>query len=212
MADETFVKNNPHLQNIHVLLTLYTWSKYHHTIDSSCSYSTLFHSLLSAYLPNEYLAPIMAFKPSRSHGTIQHHVRSRGFKEQIVPNVLSNMFTRVKWNTDSHQTMRTIKQHYNFNYLLSMTSAVTSIKNIQDCVYDNNEIQQGKWLLVTPNFNSCNEEIRCGSLTSTVETPIINKINYQAIASYEHDVILSIENALALESQSDYYDTLLKSL
>nr|QPL15312.1 RNA-dependent RNA polymerase [Orthopteran chu-related virus OKIAV152] len=72
--------------------------------------------ILQSYtdIPRKDIDPFVAKKKS---GTVQHHLRSPSFRESIVPNVLSNMYTRFSGESDTHVTLFHSKSHYRVNFL-----------------------------------------------------------------------------------------------
>uniref|UniRef100_A0AB38ZJL6 RNA-directed RNA polymerase n=1 Tax=Crocidura lasiura chuvirus TaxID=3139462 RepID=A0AB38ZJL6_9VIRU len=68
------------------------------------------------------LAPFRALKKS---GTQMHHMRSPGFRESIVPNILSNRYQMVEGKSDSHLTLRTSRFHYMVNFLHILCHSTT---------------------------------------------------------------------------------------
>lgn len=60
---------------------------------------------------------LMPYAGSVKSGTVQHHLRSPKFKESIVPNCLSNAYTRIKGESDTHLTFGFTPAHYRMNFL-----------------------------------------------------------------------------------------------
>lgn len=115
-----FLEKDPMLIKIKNLLDLVTWTNLSQpNPDGSVTTSNcpeLIKLILGSYTstPLDQLAP---FSGIRRSGTIQHHVRAPSFREAIVPNVLSNVYTRVLGESNTHIRYRTSKHHFYVNFL-----------------------------------------------------------------------------------------------
>lgn len=76
----------------------------------------LIDKLLKCYL-NVDPRTLAPFRAERKSGTVMHHIRSPGFNESIVPNVLSNSYTRYFCNTNTNKTVRNSAKHFKINFL-----------------------------------------------------------------------------------------------
>lgn len=73
-------------------------------------------------------AELAPFSAHRKSGTIQHHIRSRSFRESIVPNCLSNIYQNFTGHTDSHITLRSNKAaHYTVNFLHILCHSISQL-------------------------------------------------------------------------------------
>ncbi|APG78828.1 RNA-dependent RNA polymerase [Wenling crustacean virus 13] len=112
------------------LLDLLSWVTRSLTINGSVITSNLellIKKIITIYSPitPEELAP---FSSHRKGGTIQHHIRSRSFRESIVPNSLSNIYQDFVGHTDTHVTLRTNKStHFRVNFLHILCHCVNQI-------------------------------------------------------------------------------------
>jgi hypothetical protein len=68
------------------------------------------------YLPVD-VATLAPFTGKHKAGTIQHHVRAPKFRESIVPNTLSNVYTLIKGESNTHLRLNDSRQHYYLNFL-----------------------------------------------------------------------------------------------
>lgn len=76
------------------------------------------------------ISKIAPFAGKHKSGTIQHHIRAPKFRESIVPNVLSNAYTRIKGESNTHLRLNDSRQHYTLNFLhvyCYVTSLLTTI-------------------------------------------------------------------------------------
>lgn len=115
-----FIEKDPMLVKIKNLLDLITWtnvsksSETGEVISSNCP--DLIRVIIGSYT-NVDLSELAPFSGIRRSGTIQHHVRAPAFRESIVPNVLSNVYTRVMGESNTHIRYRNSRHHYYVNFL-----------------------------------------------------------------------------------------------
>ncbi|QBP37027.1 putative polyprotein [Lampyris noctiluca chuvirus-like virus 1] len=115
-----FIEKDPMLVKVKNLIDLLTWTNTSEVdsegkmIVSNCP--DLIRTILGSFtsVKIEQLSP---FSGTRRSGTIQHHVRAPSFREAIVPNVVSNVYTRVLGESNTHIRYRTSKHHYYVNFL-----------------------------------------------------------------------------------------------
>lgn len=156
----SFIEKDPSLQKIQNLIDIVTWTNTEghdeqgNLIRSNCK--DVVELILGSFTltPLDKLAP---FSVLRRSGTVQHHVRSPSFRESIVPNTLSCMYTRAVGESDSHITLRHSHMHFTVNFLHIYCYTVW---------YLNLELEFGKTLstprtiwAVTNNCSYCNTPI-----------------------------------------------------
>lgn len=115
-----FIEKDVSLSKVRTLLDLITWinissidEQGNELISNSVS---LIEKLIGMYTDIK-LSDLMPFQSIRKSGTSQHHMRSPNFRESIIPNVLSNVYTRVSGESNSHINLRTSSQHFRMNFL-----------------------------------------------------------------------------------------------
>lgn len=114
-----FSEKNVVLKKVKALIDLLSWSnttiiENGKEIASNCY--KIIEILINCYIEcsaND-LSPFVS--PKRS-GTSQHHTRSPGFKESIVPNTLSHLYTRTASESNTHVRYRTSGEHHKVNFL-----------------------------------------------------------------------------------------------
>lgn len=115
-----FIEKDPILQKVKNLIDVVTWtnisrlSEDGEEIVSNCPEVVEF--ILKSFTKID-LKSLSPFSGQRKSGTIQHHVRAPNFRESIVPNTLTNMYTRIIGASDSHQTLKRSHQHFTVNFL-----------------------------------------------------------------------------------------------
>lgn len=82
----------------------------------SSNVRTLVTKLLRSFTTCK-LEDFTPFVNPRKSGTIQHHLRAPSYRESIVPNTLSNWYTRVRGEVDSHVRLRSSREHFTVNFL-----------------------------------------------------------------------------------------------
>jgi len=156
----SFQDKDPLVVKVKNLLDMLSWVNvcktdvYGNNIQSNLP--TLITYILGTYtdISKSMLAP---FSASKKSGTIYHHCRSPGYKESIVPNVLSNAYQNVQGTSNSHVTLVTSGHHYRVNFLHIMCEAIHLIQ----IELETSDIIRTPSLIwaVTNNCDYCNKPI-----------------------------------------------------
>lgn len=115
-----FIEKDPMLVKIKNLMDLVTWtstSKLNPDGTVTASNCPELIKIILGSFTTTSLDQLAPFSGRRRSGTIQHHVRAPSFRESIVPNVLSNTYTRVLGESNTHIRYRTTQQHFYVNFL-----------------------------------------------------------------------------------------------
>lgn len=108
------------MQKVQNLLDIVTWTRISTVTEGGEEIVSNAYEFIELILKSFTLTPLSVLSPfaaTRKSGTIQHHVRSPSFRESIVPNVLSNLYTRITGESNSHLRLRHSKQHFLVNFL-----------------------------------------------------------------------------------------------
>lgn len=125
-------------------------------------------NLCFKYYTNQDLPDLQPFSSLYRSGTVHHHLRSVGFKEAIMPNTLSNIYTRLSGDTDTHTIITSVKGHYLYNFLHIFCYAINVIS--LPIIHSNSiEYPSNKYWAVTKECDYCNKLI--------VEHPLIGDVS-----------------------------------
>lgn len=114
-------------------------------------------------------AELAPFSAHRKSGTVQHHIRSRSFRESIVPNCLSNLYQNFTGHTDSHITLRSNKAaHYTVNFLHILCHSISQL-SVETQVSPTMTTSRTSWAITT-DCKFC--------ITPIVDYPIRIDTNY----------------------------------
>lgn len=115
-----FVEKDPTLNKIKTLIDLCSWMNVSEVTEDGLFLTSnavlVVTQLLKLYtdIPLKNLSPFASIKKS---GTVQHHMRSPHFRESIVPNTVSNIYTFIKGESSCHITLHNSSMHYKVNFL-----------------------------------------------------------------------------------------------
>nr|UHR49767.1 MAG: RNA-dependent RNA polymerase [Hangzhou altica cyanea chuvirus 1] len=113
-----FLDKDAIVSKVKQLLDISSWLNIESYIDEDihCSPEDLINKILSAYtsLTLKDLLPYMA---PRKSGTQNHHLKSTGFKDSIVPNTLGNTLTRITGESNTHIVLKKSPDHFLVNFL-----------------------------------------------------------------------------------------------
>lgn len=115
---EQLVESDEILDKVKNLIDLLSWVRMHALTvgDLEPNLEQVIYVILSLYIdidPDR----ITPFRGKRKSGTVQHHIRAPHFRESIVPNTLSNVYTRFFGSSNTHITLRNSGAHYMVNFL-----------------------------------------------------------------------------------------------
>jgi len=161
-----FVERDDVLSNVKNLVELADWcsrsspSAADPTIWIQPNVNLLVDKLIKQYL-DVPLQDISPFAGQVKSGTIQHHVRAPKYRESIVPNTLTNIYTRILSESDTHVTLSDKRRHVYVNFLHVMCYTI----NILSIVFHWSKKNLGNsFWSVTTDCSYCNRDI--------YETPI----------------------------------------
>ncbi|AJG39067.1 polymerase [Wuchang Cockroach Virus 3] len=115
-----FIERDPVLEQMKRLIDLASWlgtSSIDEQGNERVSNAPEVICLLLKSYTSTPLSKLSPFTAKRKAGTIHHHIRSPGYRESIVPNVLSNVYTRFRGESNSHIALRTSRDHFRVNFL-----------------------------------------------------------------------------------------------
>ncbi|DAZ90596.1 polymerase [Supella longipalpa mononega-like virus 2] len=115
-----FIEHDPLLAHMKHLLDLASWLSTSYVDEDGQEIVSNAPDVIRLLLKNFTDTPLERFSPfasQRKSGTIQHHIRSPSFREGIVPNVLSNIYTRFRGESNTHIALRTSREHFRINFL-----------------------------------------------------------------------------------------------
>ncbi|UHM27545.1 MAG: RNA-dependent RNA polymerase [Sanya chuvirus 1] len=108
------------LTKVQTLIDLVSWTNTYEIdsegVTTESNFKEVINYLLSLYLdisPEE----LTVFRATKKSGSIQHHVRAPGFREEIMPNTLSNIYLSSTGASSSHVHYRMDQSHYRINFL-----------------------------------------------------------------------------------------------
>jgi hypothetical protein len=132
------------------------------------------------------LKSIAPFAGRVKAGTITHHVRAPGYRESIVPNCLSNPYTRILGDSNTHRqgALEGNHVHINFLHIYCYATSVLTLARHLDPRHRENTV----WG-VTRNCKFCNRAVQ--------ESPIIVKKSLITTLAY-HPIAASMIGAGAL--------------
>nr|WPR16563.1 MAG: RNA-dependent RNA polymerase [Hemiptera chuvirus 2] len=115
---EKLIDSDEVLNKVKNLIDLLSWVRVHAltTGTGEANLEKVVYILLSLYITIDPYR-LTPFRGARKSGTIQHHVRAPHFRESIVPNTLSNLYTRFHGTSNTHITLRSSGAHYKVNFL-----------------------------------------------------------------------------------------------
>lgn len=140
------------------------------------NYPDLLKKIITLYLPVD-VEDILPFAGTRQSGTIAHHVRSPKYKESIVPNCLSNPYTRIVGESNTHLGFREAGAHLYVNFLHIMCHNVMNITCIN--LYLRSRSATEYWG-VTTECKFCNREIIETPLV--IPAPLIREVDYHPLS------------------------------
>lgn len=70
-----------------------------------------------SFYTSQSITNLDPFTARKRSGTVQHHLRSVGFKESVVPNTLSNVYQQVTGSSNSHRILTQSGSHFLMNFL-----------------------------------------------------------------------------------------------
>lgn len=115
-----FIEKDPMLTKIKNLIDIITWTKVSRLRPDGSEEVSNCPELIATILKSFTTTPLEALAPFsgvRRSGTIQHHIRAPSYRESIVPNVLSNVYTRILGESNTHTRFRESKEHFHVNFL-----------------------------------------------------------------------------------------------
>lgn len=124
-----FVDKDVILTKVKNLLEIASWTDQTATINGIEHVSNirlLIERVVMLYT-NVPLKKLQPFTGSKKSGTMFHHVRSKSFRESIIPNCLSNIYQMVVGESNTHLQLRNSMYHYKVNFLHIYCYAVTMI-------------------------------------------------------------------------------------
>ncbi|UHK03098.1 MAG: RNA-dependent RNA polymerase [Sanya chuvirus 2] len=116
---EALLESDEILDKVKNLIDLLSWVRMHALTaptNVEPNLDQVIFTLLTLYIdvnPHR-LTP---YRGVRKSGSIQHHVRAPHFREAIVPNTLSTVYTRFEGCSNTHLTLRNSGHHYKVNFL-----------------------------------------------------------------------------------------------
>lgn len=113
------VAKNIFALKLHNLLDIYRWSFSTREVNGQLQTSNLpilIEDMVYCYT-GKPIAEISPFTAKRAIGkTVQHHVRANQYRVSIVPNTMTNIYTRVKGYAYSHLRLKDDMNHYLYNF------------------------------------------------------------------------------------------------
>lgn len=104
------------------------------------------------------LAQLAPFQAPKKGGTQNHHLKARDFKASIVPNCISNLYTRVKGESNTHFQFKLSPDHHLVNFLhIYCFSIWISFGELEISPYTN--VPPMLWGVITSCL-SCNQGIK----------------------------------------------------
>lgn len=161
-----FVERDDVLSNVKNLVELADWcsrsspSPTDPNVWITPNVDLLVDKLIKQYL-DVSLQDISPFAGQVKNGTIQHHVRAPKYRESIVPNTLTNIYTRVLSESDTHVTLSDKRRHVYVNFLHVMCYTINIISIV---LHWSKEKFGGSFWAVTTDCSYCIRDI--------YETPI----------------------------------------
>ncbi|AJG39060.1 polymerase [Wenzhou crab virus 2] len=104
------------------------------------------------------IAELDPFAGRKRSGTTQHHLRSAGFVESVVPNSLSNIYQQVVGSSNSHQTFTTSGEHFLTNFLHIHCWVIHALTERLE--FASTRGTQGEYWAITTSCKFCSTPIR----------------------------------------------------
>lgn len=125
------------------------------------------------------------FAGRKRSGMTQHHLRSPGFEETVVPNLLSNVFQQILGSSNAHQTFTTSGEHFLTNFLHIHCWSIHALTERLE--YTPWRHTQGEFWAVTTDCTYCSTPIR--------EEGVHLDLSYLSDIPYEPLLVCSITTA-----------------
>nr|UYE93852.1 MAG: RNA-dependent RNA polymerase [Hattula chuvirus] len=114
------VEKDKFLSNLRNLAELASWVQTSETNDEGVVVHSNLYYLIGKIIKlytSEDLTTFAPFLGGRRSGTVAHHIRTRHFRESIVPNSLSNIYQYVEGESNTHRKFFGDHGHYWINFL-----------------------------------------------------------------------------------------------
>ncbi|QKI28861.1 hypothetical protein [Solanum melongena chuvirus-like virus] len=184
-AKEKLVDKNEVTEKAKKLIDLLSWVRSRSIIGNtpSANLEMVIFKLLTFYFDVDptLLTP---FGSSRKQGTKTHHIRAPEFRESIVANSLSNLYTRFSGNSTAHIRLRWSSDHFRVNFLHIYCHALFLITIRMQLSNDDFDLPLQFWG-VTVDCDYCN--------TPIVESPVTVDLNHISSITFSrfHETNLS---------------------
>nr|UVF62174.1 MAG: RNA-dependent RNA polymerase [Bat faecal associated chuvirus 1] len=160
-----FIEKDVLLSKIRNLLELDNWTNIMEIKDGvtlHSNYISIIKSVLKLYVNEPYEA-LNKFASKRKSGTAHHHLASRGFRQTIIPNSLSNIYQNFVGTLHTHNRLKDSTGHFYMNFLNIYCHSIATL-TMQLAFETNVDLPTDIWI-VTDKCEFCNQMIK--------ETPII---------------------------------------
>nr|QHA33913.1 RdRp [Atrato Chu-like virus 1] len=122
------VEKDKFLSNLRNLAELASWIQTSATLPDGTRVDSNLYQVIGKIVKlytKEDLETFAPFLGSRKSGTIAHHIRTRHFRESIVPNTLSNVYQFVEGESNTHRKFFGDHGHYWINFLQMLSHGVS---------------------------------------------------------------------------------------
>lgn len=166
-----FIDKDPILKKIKNLIDITAWTNISMLDEDGNEISSNCYEVIEIILKSftdVKMTSLAPFSCRKKSGTIQHHVRAPSYRESIVPNVLSNLYSLFKGESNSHYRLRKSTEHYKINFLHVYCYSIW-VLGLEAEFNRNITIARTNWAVTSP-CEYCN--------TPIVERPLVFDLRY----------------------------------